>query len=114
MRTFLIACAGALTLAGAALAQDLNTGHLAAIDTNGDGTVDKAEFDAFVAAAFTKLDANGDGYLTLVEASAGGITEAQFAVVNTNGDDGLSLAEFQAATAADFAAADKDGTGALN
>ena len=113
MRTLLIA-AGALALAGAVSAQDLNTGHLSAIDTNGDGSVDKAEFDSFVAASFTKLDANGDGYVTLVEAQAGGMTPEQFAAANTNGDDGLSAEEFAAATAADFAAADRDGDGVLN
>jgi len=114
MRTFVIACAGALALGGAAAAQDLNTGHLAAIDRNGDGVVDKAEFDAFVASSFAKLDANGDGFVTLVEAQAGGMTPEQFAAANANGDGGLSPAEYAAAAAADFAAADRDGDGTLN
>ena len=114
MRTFLIACAGALALGGAALAQDLNTGHLAAIDTNGDGSVDQAEFDAFVASSFTTMDANGDGFVTLAEGQAAGMTPEHFAAANTNGDDGLSQEEFAAAAAADFAAADRDGDGMLN
>ena len=114
MRTFLIAFAGAVALAGIASAQDLNTGHLAAIDTNGDGSVDKAEFDAFVSAAFVRLDSNGDGYVSLIEAQAGGMTPEQFAAANANGDDGLSQAEFAAVAAADFAAADQDADGVLN
>ena len=114
MRTFVIACAGALALGSAALAQDLNTGHLAAIDTNGDGSVDQAEFDAFVASSFTTMDANGDGFVTHAEGQAAGMTPEQFAAANTNGDDGLSQEEFAAAAAADFAAADRDGDGMLN
>lgn len=114
MRTFLIAFAGAAALAGIASAQDLNTGHLAALDSNGDGAVDNAEFDVFVAESFTKLDANGDGYVTLVEAQAGGMTPEQFAAANANGDGGLSKEEYAAAAAADFAAADQDGDGVLN
>ena len=113
MRTFLIACAGALALGGAVAAQDINTGHLAAIDTNGDGVVDKAEFDAFVASSFAKLDANGDGYVTVVEGTVV-MTPEQFAAANSNGDGGLSAEEFAAASAADFAAADRDGDGMLN
>jgi EF hand len=114
MRTFLIACAGALALGGAAAAQDLNTRHLAALDSNGDGAVDQTEFDAFVASSFTTMDANGDGFVTLAEGQAAGTTPEHFTAANTNGDDGLSQEEFAAAAAADFAAADRDGDGMLN
>jgi hypothetical protein len=112
MRTLLIACAGALALSGAAVAQDLTTGHLPAIDTNGDGTVDAAEFAAFVDAAFAALDANGDGYVTVVEGQAV-ITPEQFAAANANGDGGLSKAELQAAMQKDFTTADRNGDGVL-
>ena len=98
---------------GAASAQDLNTGHLAAIDTNGDGTVDSAEFDVFVGGAMTKLDANGDGYVTEVEgdrgddagAVRGGQHQRRRRPEPGGADRGM---------AADFAAADRDGTGTLN
>ena len=113
MRTYLMAGATVLAFALSASAQDLNTGHLAAIDANGDGTVDSAEFDVFVAGAMTKLDDNGDGYLTEVEATVV-MTPEHFGAANTNGDDGLSQEELTAAMAADFAAADRDGTGTLN
>ena len=113
MRTLLIAFAGALALSGAAWAQDITTGHLDALDANDDGAVDATEFDAYMVAAFTSIDKNGDGYVTLVEVT-GYMTPEQFAAANTNGDDGLSQAEFLAAAKADFAQADKDQNGALN
>jgi hypothetical protein len=105
--------AGALLVAGAAFAQDINTGHLAILDTNGDGAVDRAEYAAFVAKAFAALDKNGDGYVTLVEAQ-GVLTPEQFAAANANGDGGVSRQEFEATTQADFAQMDLDGDGALN
>ena len=65
------------------------------------------------AQGFARLDANGDGYVTVVESSVA-LTPEQFAAANANGDDGLSLEELQAQAAADFAAADKDGDGKLD
>jgi hypothetical protein len=113
MRTLLIACTAALGLAGAALAQDITTGHLAGLDSDGDGAVSAAEYDAFMGRAFTTLDKNGDGYVTVVEGTAV-ISPEQFAAANANGDDGLSQQEFMAAVNADFQKADLDGDGALN
>ncbi len=113
MNRLLVAAAGLLALSGAALAQDITTGHLGALDANGDGAVDATEFDTYMAAAFEAIDANGDGYLTLAE-SSGYLSPEQFAAANTNGDDGVSAAEFTAATRADFAGADLDQDGALN
>ena len=113
MRTFLIACASALALGGAALAQDMTTGQLGALDANGDGAVDPAELEAWVGQAFTSLDANGDGYLTVTE-STQVMTPEQWTAANTNGDDGLSLAELQAQATKDFTAADKNADGKLN
>ena len=60
-----------------------------------------------------RIDKNGDGYVTLVEAT-GYMSPEQFAAANTNGDDGLSEAEFVAAANADFAKADLDKDGKLN
>lgn len=111
MRTLILAAG--LMVGSAAFAQDLTSGHLAAIDANGDGTVDKAEFDAFVAAAFDRLDVNADGYVTIKEGTAV-MTPDQFAAINANSDDGVSREEFTAQVLKDFAAADKDGNGVLN
>jgi hypothetical protein len=113
MRTLLIACTGALGLAGAALAQDITTGHLAALDADGNGAVDAAEYDALMGQAFTRLDQNGDGYVTAVEGTEVISTE-QFAAANTNGDDGISQQEFMATVKADFERADLDGNGMLD
>jgi EF hand len=113
MKRYLIACSVALAFAGAAYAQDITTGHLDVMDTNDDGAVDAAEFDAFMTQVFTGLDANGDGYVTAAE-GAEMITPEQFAAANSNGDDGLSQDEFLTAVRADFASADQDGDGALN
>lgn len=113
MRTFILALAGALALAPAAMAQTFTTGHLTALDANGDGAIDAAELEALMAKAFAGMDKNGDGYVTVIEAE-GVITPEQWAAANTNGDDGLSLQELQAQAKIDFAAADKDGNGKLD
>ena len=72
----------------------------------------RAEFDAYLTASFTAIDANGDGYVTEAE-SAGTIPADLYASANANGDDGISLQEFQAQAQADFAAADENGDGML-
>jgi hypothetical protein len=113
MRKILLACAGGLALSGAALAQDLTTGHLGALDANADGAVDRAELEAWVGQAFESLDTNGDGYVTVTEGTVV-MTPEQWAAANTNGDDGLSPAELQAQVAKDFTAADRNADGKLN
>ncbi len=114
MRIFLMVAAGVLAApALTASAQELNTGHLAAIDTNGDGGVSMEEFSAAMGAAFVRLDANSDGSLTLEEAG-GIISPEQFAAADADSNGGLSRAEYDAQVAADFATADKDASGALN
>lgn len=117
MRILTLAAAGGLIVSGMvfgpALAQSMTTTDLAALDTDGDGTVSQAEFDTFLDAAFVKLDANGDGYVTMQESSAV-MTPEQFAAANTNGDDGLSRSEFKVAAQKDFVAADVNGDGTLD
>lgn len=113
MHRLLIAVAGFLALSGAALAQDITSAHLAAVDANGDGAVDATEFETYMVAAFRTIDKDGNGYVTLVEAE-GFMSPEQFAAANTNGDDGLSRDEFVAAAEADFARADLDADGKLN
>jgi hypothetical protein len=107
MKTPLIALAGALALSAAAMAQGLP-----AIDANGDGAVDRAEFDAYVASSFAAMDANDDGYITEAE-SAAYMPADLYASANSNGDDGISLQEYQAQGERDWTTADKDGDGIL-
>jgi hypothetical protein len=40
------------------------------MDTDGDGQISRAEFDAFHGERFNKMDANSDGYITTEEAAA--------------------------------------------
>lgn len=118
MRTLFLAAAGTVLALGVAPlgvvhAQTITTVDLAALDTDGDGKVSQAEFDAFLDTAFARLDANGDGYLTIAE-SRTVMTPEQFAAANANGDDGISLSEFKVASQKDFVAADTDGDGSLD
>ncbi|MBB5223522.1 Ca2+-binding EF-hand superfamily protein [Amaricoccus macauensis] len=113
MRILTLAAAIGLAVSGAALAQPMTTEDLAALDTDGDGKVSQAEFDVFLDAAFVKLDANGDGIVTVQESSAV-MTPEQFAAADANGDNGLSRSEFKIAGQKDFVAADSDGDGSLN
>lgn len=107
---------GALVLmvsATALSAQAITSDHLGALDANGDGAVDRTEFESFMQETFTKLDANGDGVLTVKEASAV-IPADAFAAADANGDGKLSGSEFAAAVTEDFRKADLDGDGKLN
>jgi Ca2+-binding EF-hand superfamily protein len=113
MRILTLAAVAAFAVAGMAHAQAITTDDLAALDTDGDGAVSQTEFDVFLDQAFAKLDANGDGYVT-VEESSTVMTPEQFTAANANGDGGLSLSEFKVAAQKDFVAADTDGNGALD
>ncbi len=113
-----IAAAGILALGGfatAALAQDdaaLTTDHLAAIDTDGDGTVSQDEFLAYLGRIHTALDADADGFVSWAEAE-GRILREHFDAIDTNGDGRVSKAELEAQGRADYASADRDGDGGL-
>lgn len=78
MRKVLLAAAGIAVLAGAsgiALAQDRDRdGHRGGLfqsDSNSDGVVTRAEFDAGRDSMFARLDANSDGQLAREEMRAG-------------------------------------------
>lgn len=115
-------------LAGGALAfaDSHRGGHgaerFAAIDTNGDGAVSKAEAEAARAAKFAEADANGDGALTLEEITAHRDTErsekrakrqqAMFERGDKNGDGVITVDEF-AKPGKRFDRADADGDGLI-
>ena len=71
------------------------------MDSNGDGTLSRAEFDAFHLKHFDELDANKDGKITLEEMKTGhkgmsekGMGKAKgFDEVDTNKDGALSRQE---------------------
>ncbi len=86
-----------LAWAGAASAQDGGAAaRLARADTNGDGAVTRAEFDAMRAAGFDRLDVNQDGYLSSEESRTAGRRRAQITSADANGDGRVSRAEFLA------------------
>ena len=100
-------------MAHAQAAGELNEAHLAMLDQDGDGVVSRAEFDAYMDAAFGALDTVGDGALSADEFAVYAPVDT-FAAIDADGDGMVSRDEFDAQTSADFAAADSDGDGALN
>ena len=115
MKTFYIAAFIGAVMATASSAQDngLNEGHLAALDADGDAAISKAEFDSFTSFAFTAIDVDQNGVISLSEATVH-VSEERFALADTNGNGSVSEAEFRARMDASFDAADKDGDGLLN
>lgn len=103
----LLAAAAALTVSGAAFAQDRPRA-----DPYGDATVAKADVDKAGAARFDQLDANRDGNLSADEISAapGGRGLAR---TDANGDGAVSKAEFAAQQARRFDAMDQNHDGQL-
>lgn len=74
------------------------------MDTNGDGQISRAEFNAFMASrlanqrvaieqAFKSLDTNGDKSISKTEAAANPALEEHFADVDANHDGKISLDE---------------------
>lgn len=85
----------------------MRTERFAALDTNGDGSVDEAEFVAKAqadaqeraAAMFERLDADGDGTLSqdvLQSRSRGANPERMISRLDTDDSGGVSAEEFEA------------------
>lgn len=107
-----IAVLGANGVAFAQQGQQLSEGHLNQVDTDKSGGVSKGEYQTFMTAAFAKLDANGNGTLTVEETSQV-LTPAQFSTLDANGNGAVDRKEFMAQVMKDFAAADRSGDGEL-
>ena len=94
-------------------AQQMTTSELAAVDTNGDGTIDATEFAAFTDQAFKTLDVNNDGSISKEEAGVGHQPRAlrghRHQRQRRDQPGGV-----QRPDQADFAALDEDGNGKLN
>lgn len=85
-------------------------------DTNKDGVVDRAEWDAGQEARFKGLDKNGDGKLSPSELAPGGAndrSDALFKRLDTDKDGSVSQAEFMALAARNFARCDLDKDGKI-
>jgi Ca2+-binding EF-hand superfamily protein len=87
------------------------------LDTDKDGKISKAEFDADGAAFFKRLDKNADGKIASDEMPAGrmggGFGPHMFDRMDTNKDGQVTKAEFTAAGEALFAKLDVNGDGVL-
>ncbi len=133
MRKFLLAAAGFAALAGAAgvaLAQNdapqrTRGDHFFQADSNNDGAVTRAEYDAARTAHFARLDTNNDGNLTREERRAergerggrghgrrGGGHMLTSADANSDGD--ITREEFLARPTAMFARMDADNNGVIS
>ncbi|TCL69844.1 EF-hand domain-containing protein [Rhizobium sp. BK251] len=82
------------------------------LDSNANGSVDKAEYEAFMTTAFNSLDKNKDGSLRIQEVTVV-LTPQQFSAIDTDGNGRVSRDEFMKRVMADFASADKTGDGTL-
>ncbi|MEP7004494.1 MAG: hypothetical protein ABI810_00825 [Sphingomonas bacterium] len=117
---FLTAALAGTMLGGAAIAgQDAPQGRgggMMRADTNGDGTISRAEFTAQAEARFARMDKNGDGFITADEMSGrsgrglgGGLMSA-----DTDQDGKISRAEFMAQSTERFAKLDTNGDGKIS
>lgn len=116
MSKLIVIAASAIFLAtGVAEAQQaprLREGHLNRLDTNKDGSVSRAEYEAFMRIAFAKLDSNGDDFI-IPNDVANILTGKQFSDADANNDGRLSRGEFLSQVMQDFTNADRDGDGLL-
>jgi hypothetical protein len=89
--------------------------HLAKLDTNGDGAVSAAEFEAGALARFAASDANGDGKVTADELTVARTkhAEARFAEEDANDNGVLERSEVTKMPDALFAKLDADSSQTL-
>ena len=80
-------------------------------DKNGDGKIDRAEFQELVIEGFFFMDSQRRGYLVITEIR--GMSPEAFRAADKNGDGRLSLEEYLNAMFKDFDAADRDHDGSV-
>jgi Ca2+-binding EF-hand superfamily protein len=81
-------------------------------DLNGDGRLDRAEFQEWMVDVFFERDQGKKGYLS-VDDVRGAMTPEVFNVMNRKGNGKLSLSEFLNALFLDFQAIDTDRDGSI-
>ncbi len=81
-------------------------------DTNGDGRIDREEFQQWMVDVFYHHDKSHKGYLVLADVQ-GAMRPEAFKAANRKGDGKLTLPEFLNTVFQDFEAADVNKNGAL-
>lgn len=115
---------GAAALAGQAAPADQGApgapagrgaGMMMRADTNGDGKVSQAEFSTLMDQRFTRLDKNGDGFVTADEVGdmAGRRPGGGVMAADADHDGKVSHAEYAALATARFARFDTNGDGQI-
>jgi Ca2+-binding EF-hand superfamily protein len=83
-----------------------------AFDENGDGRIDRAEFQEWMVDAFFQRDRGKKGYLTMEDVQ-GAMTPELFKALSLRGDGKLRLPDFLNALFQDFQAMDTDHVGSI-
>jgi hypothetical protein len=113
--TALIAAAALACVVGPALAQvpapDWKEGFRAH-DKNGDGLIDRAEFQNWIVEGFYFRDKGHKGYLVQADLQGAASPEV-FKAINRKGDGKLTMNEYLNALFQDFAAIDTNQNGAI-
>ncbi|RJF93687.1 EF-hand domain-containing protein [Sphingomonas cavernae] len=109
MKRSLFAAFAILAIGGTAHAGDM----WKTADTDADGRITRAEYDASVTAGWTKKDANADGQLSASEAMAKA-GDAKWKAADADGNGSLSQTEYMAMKSGWFAKADANKDGSLS
>jgi len=112
----LVSVLSAVSGVGIAAAQPGGAGHFAKLDTNADGVVTTAEFEARVLEHWTKSDANQDGKVTADEMKAQFAAHKQerFTKRDANGNGVLERTEVEKMPEVFFTKLDTDKSGTLS
>ncbi len=111
----LVVAAALSCLPSSAIAQSLTSDWregFRAHDKNGDGRIDRAEFQEWVVDGFYFRDKDRKGYL--VPEDLQGTSPERFKAMNRKGDGKLTLSEFLNALFQDFAAIDINQVGSIS
>ena len=100
----------AATLAGPARAADDVEAIFAIFDSNGDGVIDRTEFDLNKIKVISVLDRNQDDHLDRDEVK---ISDEKFQTADQDGDGKISSFEFVESPLGKFEAFDADGDGII-
>jgi hypothetical protein len=111
MRTWLVVVMATFLLIGAAFAAEPTFGGL---DRDGNGFLDEAEITGAAPEILKQYDVNGDGSLNRSEFEAAGGSPARFDLLDADKDGRIDIDEFRAAAIERFKAFDTNGDGRID